>query len=190
MITRWNNIEFFRFEKEIWYRRALDGESYKLTEEDRDIVSPMFENIESMYPKASAALKALYFKLFSWNIKRYQFKSVDRFLRCNFSRIDNVPDINSKGCLNLEHVECPLKGICTYDGVICEPELNTNLGNCEQEVMELLFKGFNQTEIAEKLGKSPDTVHNQIFRSYRKIGVREKADFIHYAYKNKLFKEE
>lgn len=189
MITRWSSIEFFRFEKEMWYR-TFDGENHKLTEEDRDIISSMFESIESMYPKAFAALKTMYYKLFSWSIKRYQFKVVDRFLRCNFSRIDNIQDISSNGCFNFEHVECPLRGVCSQESVICEPELETNLGSCEQEVMELLFKGFNQTEIAEKLGKSPDTVHNQIFRSYRKIGVREKADFIHYAYKNKLFKEE
>lgn len=189
MTNRWNNIEFFRFEKEMWYR-TLDEENHKLTEDDRGIIAPMFESIESMYPKAYAALKAMYYKLFSCNIKKYQFKVVDRFLRCNFSRIDNIPDINSKGCFNFEHVECPLRGVCTAEDVICEPELNTNLGDCESEVMELLFRGLNQSEIAEKLGKSQDTVHNQIFRSYKKLRVNEKADFIHYAYKHRLFKDE
>lgn len=188
MIIKWTNVEFFRFEKEMWYR-TFDGENHKLIEDDRDIVAPMFESLESMYPKAYAYLKAKYFKLFNSNIKRYQFKCVDHFLRCNLSRIDNVPDIDSRGIFHFEHVDCPLRGICTGEGAICEPELNVNLGNCEREVMELLFRGLNQGEIAIKLGKSQDTVHNQIFRSYAKLGVSEKAEFVHYAYKNNLFKE-
>lgn len=184
-----SNIEFFRFEKEMWYRNNL-GENCKLTEDDRDIIAPMYDVIKSVYPKAYSALKDLYYRKFNCYIKRYQFKVVEWFLRCNFGRIDNTLDINARGCFNFEHVECPLRGMCKYEDVICNPEIDTTLGNCEREVLELVFKGYTQAEIALSLGKAQDTVHNQIFRGYKKLGVNEKSEFIHYAYTNKLFKTE
>lgn len=182
-----NNIEFFRFEDTVCYK-ADDGEIHTLSEESRDIIVLMFEAIESMYVKAYAALKDEYYKRFGWNPKRYQFNVVGRFVRCNFGNIDNVMDVNSKGCFNFERPECPLRGICKHEGVICAPELNTKLGPCEHEVLELLFRGLNNVEIAERLGKSPDTVHNQIFRGYRKLGINEKAQLIDFAHRNHLFK--
>jgi hypothetical protein len=56
-------------------------------------------------------------------------------------------------------------------------------------VMQLVYEGFNNEDIAERLYLSPHTVKNHIKSVYLKLDIHEKSEFIQYAHKNNLFKE-
>jgi DNA-binding NarL/FixJ family response regulator len=53
-----------------------------------------------------------------------------------------------------------------------------NLSPREQEVLDLLAKGFLYKEIAEKLGISYETVHTYIRRIYEKLHVRTRTEAV------------
>ena len=56
------------------------------------------------------------------------------------------------------------------------------------EVMRMLYDGKNDSEIAEKLFISLNTVNNHRKNSFRKVGVHSMAEFMRYAMTNNLFK--
>ena len=182
-----NGTEFFQFENEIWYKKP-DGTTEQLREEGRCVVKWMLDKIENFYPKALLKLKEIE-KRSQSNITHYQFKVVDRFCRCNFGSIDNVTDINSSGQFRLEHVSCPLRGICKEENVICNPEFNSNISDAEMKVLEPLYRGENREYIADILCLSPHTVNNHIRNAFNRIEVHDVAEFIRYASDNKLFKQ-
>jgi DNA-binding NarL/FixJ family response regulator len=53
-----------------------------------------------------------------------------------------------------------------------------NLSEREQEVLDLLSKGFLYKEIAEKLGIGYETVHTYIRRIYEKLQVRTRTEAV------------
>jgi DNA-binding CsgD family transcriptional regulator len=183
-----NNIEFYIFENETRYRLP-DGTDERLTEGSHEVIKHMLDKIENLYPKAYAALNKEYKKLNAIPfLKRYNI--VNRFCRCNFGSIDNIRDIDSKGRFVFEHVPCPLRGECSMEGIVCNPEFNSQISKSEMRVLELLYRGFEKEEIAEKLFLSVHTVNNHIHNAYVRLGFHEKAEFIDYAHRNKLFKGE
>jgi DNA-binding CsgD family transcriptional regulator len=182
------NVEFYILDNETRYRLP-DGTDEKLTEGSYEVIKYMFDKIESLYPKAYAALNKEYKQLTAIPpLKR--FKIVNRFCRCNFGSIDNIKDIDSNGRFVFEYVPCPLRGECLMEGVVCSPEFNSKISDSEMRVLELLYKGYDKEEIAEKLFLSVHTVNNHIRNAYVRLGFREKAEFIDYAHRNKLFKDE
>jgi DNA-binding NarL/FixJ family response regulator len=68
------------------------------------------------------------------------------------------------------------------------PEKNDfNLSKREIEIMELISKGDNYNQIAEKLFISPNTVRKHIENIYSKLHVHNKVEAIQVANRNKLF---
>jgi DNA-binding CsgD family transcriptional regulator len=182
------NIEFYIFDNETRYRLP-DGTDEKLTENSLEVISYMLDKIENLYPKAYAALNKEYKQLKAIPFL-IRYRIVNRFCRCNFGSIDNIKDIDSKGRFVFEYVSCPLRGECLLDGVVCSPEFDSKISRSEMRVLELLYKGYDKEEIAEKLFLSVHTVNNHIRNAYVRLGFHEKAEFIRYAQKNKLFKDE
>ena len=79
--------------------------------------------------------------------------------------------------------------LCRYEGVICCPQFNCRISDAEMRVMQLVYEGFNNEDIAERLYLSPHTVKNHIKSVYLKLDIHEKSEFIQYAHKNNLFKD-
>jgi DNA-binding NarL/FixJ family response regulator len=52
------------------------------------------------------------------------------------------------------------------------------LSNREEAVLDLVTKGFSQTDVADQLGVSPHTVRTFVRRIYFKLGVRTKSEAI------------
>ena len=68
------------------------------------------------------------------------------------------------------------------------PEKNDfNLSKREIEIIELISKGDNYNQIAEKLFISPNTVRKHIENIYSKLQVHNKVEAIQVASRNKLF---
>lgn len=54
--------------------------------------------------------------------------------------------------------------------------------------MRLLYEGKSDSEIADKLFISLNTVNNHRKNSFRKVGVHSFPEFMRYAMQNNLFK--
>lgn len=181
-----DRIEFFAFEHELWYRLP-EGTTARLSETDTDMINALFSVIENFYPKAFAALDEKY-KSCRLNIAYFRFKVVARFLKCNFSILDNIPDVANGLFSGFEYVACPLRGECPDECTICRPEFNHKLSTAEMRVMSRWYDGLQENDIAELLCISPCTVHNHIRNAYIKLSVHTRSEFVKYAHANNLFR--
>lgn len=181
-----DEIEFFSYEHEIWYRLA-DGSTSKLMESDHSLIAAISDVIEEFYPAAYAALCREY-ESCKRNIPYFRFRVASRFIRCNFSALDNMPDMINGMFSTFEYVPCPLRGECRFERVICRPEFNHKLTSAEMRVMELWYSGSSEDVISSLLCLSPHTIHNHIRNSYLKLGVHSKAEFVRFADINGLFR--
>lgn len=86
--------------------------------------------------------------------------AVRRFIKCNFGLYDNVIDIDENWNFRFEFVGCPLRGECKSDKIICAPKFNSKLSDRQLEVMRLLYEGKSDSEIADRLFISLNTVNN------------------------------
>lgn len=186
MVSSMERIEFFNFEDEVWYRNN-DGANEKLTDAS-PIVPQMIEKIEQFYPKAYKALCAEYDKC-KLNLRYFRFKIVNRFCKCNFGSIDNVPDVKN-GVFNFERVPCPLRGECRLEGVVCGPEFENKVSNAEMRVMKLVHQSKTAEEIADELYLSVFTVRNHLRNIYSRLGLHNRQELMTYIHKNKLFEDE
>lgn len=180
-----SNCEFFCHEDEVLVRFS-DGRTSRVTESDVDVVREMDEMISTFYPEAYAALTDLY-KASSANIHYYRFRIVARFVRCNLANLDHVPDITADCRMNLESVPCPMRGECRWDGIICRPSFAHRMTACELRVMERLYHGRSESEIADDLCLSVHTIHNHIRNALFRLGLHSRSEFMKYAAQNDLF---
>ena len=67
-------------------------------------------------------------------------------------------------------------------------ELISPLSSRETEILDLLYRGLNITQIADNLFISPHTVHTHIKNIYAKLQVNSRSQAIYEAVKNKLIK--
>lgn len=158
-------------------------------EEDIDVTNVIFSRIESDYPGAFKALCDKY-KVNRHNIPYFKYKVVRGFIRCNFGRYDNQDDVDSYGNFHFEYVACPQEGECPWYNVICNPKFNTKLSIRETEIMRLLVIGLGVDEVAGKLCLSIDTIRTHKRNAMQRVGVHSFSEFVDYAHRNKIFKEE
>lgn len=178
-------IEFFQDETDVVYRLD-DGERRILSAGNRELVVPILVRMKSLYPWALEALQKEYGNLVG-NQYNYEYRMVKRFVKCNFGRIDPVPDIDDMGDFHFEHVDCPLRGECMGEGVICHPEFNCTMSEREKEVMKLWIEGEPVGAIANTLRISPLTVKKHITNSYAKAKVNSASAFSVWALRNGVF---
>ena len=179
-------LEFYIFEGELWCK-SDDGRNQIVDECQTELIKSMLDEIRECYPLAYKALTKEYEKS-SINVPYYQYLIVRRFCKCNFGKLDGTkPDIDRSGRFNFEKVDCPLRGECRFEGVICSPKFNSKLSDVELRVMKLIYQGASKEEIAEQLYISPYTVKNHIKSAYLKLGIHEKSEFIRYANENNMF---
>ncbi len=180
-----NEMEFYIFENELWCMH--DGKNEVVKENDVQLIKEMLGKIREFYPEAYADLEK-WFKKSSFNVPYFQYLIVDQFSRCNFGNLDNgKKDVDSTGCFHFERVNCPMRGRCTHENVVCNPKFNTNISPAEMRVMELMYDGMSVEDAADRLYLSPNTVKNHIKSVYLKLGIHGRSEFVLYANKNNLF---
>lgn len=176
-------VEFYRYNSEVWYRYANKHEI--LTESSDDIIDYMMDFLVNRCTEAYNALLKIYVKIDNVRLKRFWI--VSRFVRCNFGLIDSKLDIDNDQNVNFEYVQCPLRGECKYENIICNPTFNSKVSETEKQVLKYVFEGYKVEEISDELCRSPYTIRNHINNAYSKLGVHSRAEFIDYAHKNKMF---
>jgi len=169
-------LEFFTFDSEVWFRRA-DGHTAQLTPADTELVSRIAAFIETFYTKAYNAL-AKFYEASRPNKSYFLYRIVRRFVRCNFSALDDIPDIDADNRCHFEYVACPIRGECPLERVVCHPEFSHHLTPAEVKVCRLWYAGLTVDEIAVQLILSSNTIHNHIRNAYNRLNVHSKAEFV------------
>lgn len=180
-----DGIEFYAIDGEVWYLTS-DGRNERLDETKLEVTAAMMERIMECYPEAYRALEKCYSRS-AMNVPYYRYLIVRRFCKCNFGKLDTQETDYRNTSFKFEKVSCPLRGECPNEGVVCMPKFNTQLSKRELEVMRLIYDGYSNDEVAERLYLSPFTVKNHVKSVYAKLGIHEKSEFVQYANKNKVF---
>ena len=179
-----DNLEFYIYEGELWCKRGLENTLIDSTQQE--LLNDILDRIRNDYPDAYKALEECY-KKSAPNKNYYKYIMARRFLRCNFAQLDSTSYDIEENKVNFERVDCPLRGECKYDGIICSPIYKTSLSAQEIKVGALWYEGLSKDEIAGVLFLSPETINNHIRNIYKKLNIHEKAEFIKYADDKKLF---
>lgn len=179
-------LEFYILDDELWCLHP-DGNNEQVTERNANLVKRILTIIREYYPEAYKDLTKWYRKSAA-NAPYYQFLIVNRFCRCNFGNLDSTKrDIEPGGIFNFERVNCPMRGECQHEGIVCHPKFNSKLSDAELRVMELVYQGASNNDIADTLYLSPHTVKNHIKAAYAKLGIHDKAEFVRHAAKHNFF---
>lgn len=181
------NMEFYRTPNGEIMIHDESGSRY-LTEKDRTFISAFIAKMDVFWTDSLKALSMLYNKS-RHNVPLYEFKIVRRFLKCNFGRFDNTLDIDQLGNYHFEDVECPLRGECPLEGVVCRPKFNSSLSSREIEIMHCHYDGMSVEQISERLSISPDTVTTHKRNALQRTGTHSLQEFFIYARNNNLFNQ-
>lgn len=184
------SYEFYLFEDELWCKSSK-GDNILVGEEDTELVAFILDNVRAKYTEAYKALEKWYQKS-SANSRYYQYLMARRFCKCNFGTLD-TSTIDAENAdfdvFHFEKVSCPMRGECSFEGIVCQPKFSTCLSSSERRVMKLYFDGFDKEAIGAQLFISPGTVKNHIKNAYMKLGVHSKSEFMKYANDNNMFNQ-
>ena len=144
-------------------------------------VTDLLGMIRDRYPKTFDALSEIYTKN-ERNRMLYEFNICSRFIRCNCGEYDTqTMDIDPDGFFHFEQVGCPLRGNeCRWEGVICNPRIDTKLTARELEIVELIAQGLQAQEIADRLCIAVTTVNRHRENIKARLGVRTVAQMVSY----------
>lgn len=156
---------------------ANHGNEYRKINENDALVDLIADLIKQKYPKVDRRLNTLY------NTK---FKRVRRFCKCNFAIQDNVPDLDNKQ-FNFEFVNCPLRGECMDENIICNPTLKTGLTIRETQVVREFASGKMAKEVAVSLRISQNTAEIHKKHVYAKLGIATIGELVNFARDNGIY---
>ena len=151
----------------------------------RPEITELLRLIRERYSAAFDGLSEIYTRN-EPNRMLYEFNIVSRFVRCNCGEYDtHTMDIDADGMFHFEQVGCPLRGNeCRWEGVICNPKIDTKLTDREQEVLELIARGLQAQEIADERSISATTVNRHRENIKARLGVRTVAQLVSYYYEH------
>lgn len=158
----------------------------QLKQTDRSFISEMITRMGIFWPEALKDASIEYAEK-RFSIPLFEFIIVRRFLKCNFGKFDSTMDIDQIGNFHFEEIECPLRGECKHEGVICKPKFNSTLSERELDIMRSFYEGMDENRIADKHCVSIETVRTHKRNAFRRISVHSLAEFFQYARKNNLF---
>ena len=138
-------VEFYIINGQTCLRR--NGVGKALTPSDREEVTFMLDNMQRYFPEAVKRLR-------EWasgsvaNKYYFEYRIVDRFIRCNFGDADFLYSDIEDDMFHFEEVKCPLRGICKDEGDA---------------------RGYLPKEIAAHLGKAEKTCKEQIRSACKRL---------------------
>lgn len=170
-------LEFFVYPKGEIKVEDDCGQFKKYDENCHELTESMLELIETQYPTAFGALSVVYEKS-KPNRRYYDFLRVHRFIRCNFSLLDQLTwDVDSGGVMHLEDIPCPLKGCgeCALENIVCNPR-PFGLTARETAVAKLISSGRTYEEVSEELSIAHSTIKNILQKVKEKLKLSSSKD--------------
>lgn len=152
------------------------GDKQTVIHENDPLIDKLWSWIKNKYPLAAIWLNEQYDTTYEMTL---------RFLKCNFSIKDNVPDIINDQW-NLEFVPCPMRGECSDENIICNAKLDCGISLREKQVLELIAQGKSSKQIAEKLFISPLTVDTHRKNMLERLELHSIGQLITFAHQNHI----
>lgn len=149
--------------------------------EDYSIINETLERFQNDFPESYDCVSEIYSGL-----AHNRWLMVRRLIRCNFGVFDTVPDIASDGTLKFEHVPCPLRGECKYEGKVCHPKPSVTLTGKELEILLYIEQGLTDNQIGDIMFLSGQTITTHRRNIRRKMGVHNNAGIIDKAKKQNI----
>ncbi|MEG0888921.1 MAG: hypothetical protein RSH25_10665 [Bacteroides sp.] len=166
--------------------RPLNKPLFVLDEEKREFIVPMKIMISSDFPDAWKACQ-------EWNRKSrhnttyFDYVCVKRFCKCNFQKYDNQLDVDENGAMHFEFTDCPLRGDCQYENVICNPKFSTRLTKSDLQILKMIVvQQMTSDQISLVLGRSVNTINNRRKIIQKKTGCNTIPKLVAYWYENNL----
>ena len=105
-----------------------------------------------------------------------EVKRIAQFAFCRFSGLDFQADIIDGKLQDGEYVDCPKRGTCPHEGVLCKLPMinNERLTKADVLLMQLSSTEMTNDVIAETMNMPFGTFHLSKKTLYRKIGAQTK----------------
>lgn len=107
-----------------------------------------------------------------------ELKRVEQFAKCRFGGLDFEADIKN-GCLqDGEYWNCPLRGKCKHEGVLCKLPIfeGNRLSKTDVDLIRMSTTDKTNEVIAEELNMPLGTFHKYKRILYEKLGVQTKQE--------------
>lgn len=180
------NIEFYQEPSGEIIIRQNDGKIFILEESRRDIIVPMKMILQSDYAIAYKACEDMNTKS-RQNRIHFDFLCVRQFLKCNFNQYDNVFDIDASGAFHFEFINCPFRGICKYNNIICNPRFTNKLTDSDIVIIRMIVnQKMTADQIALALCRSVNTINNRRKTILKKTGCKNIAQLVAYCFEHKI----
>ncbi|WP_162926924.1 LuxR C-terminal-related transcriptional regulator [Flavobacterium psychrotrophum] len=107
-----------------------------------------------------------------------EMKRIEQFAICNFSGLDFTPDIQNGQMQEGEYWNCPKRGVCPAEGIVCKPlsYQGQSLLGTEVVMMKLLTTDKTNDVIAEEMKLPKGTWEVMRTALYRKLEVTTKQE--------------
>lgn len=166
--------------------KSAAGDLFLLNERKRDFIVSMKLMIKNDYQKAWQGCCEWNHKA-SPNVTKFDFLNVRRFCKCNFQKYDGKLDIDENGSLNFEFTDCPLRGECKYEGVICSPEFSNKLTEYDKSIVSMIvYQQMTADQIALRLSRSINTINNRRKTILEKTGCKTISQLVAYCYEHNI----
>ena len=166
--------------------KPSNGKLFLLDEKNRDFIVSMKMIIKNDYQKAWQACCEWNRKA-KPNVTRFDFLNVRRFCKCNFQKYDAKLDIDENGGLNFEFTDCPLRGECRYENIICSPEFSNKLTEYDKSILNMIvYQQMTADQIALRLGRSVNTINNRRKTIFEKTKCKTISQLVAYSYEHNL----
>jgi DNA-binding CsgD family transcriptional regulator len=180
------NIEFYQEPSgEVIVRRER-GDRFILNQSQRDFIVPMKVLLQSDYAAAYKGCEDMNSKS-RINKTFFDFLNVRQFLKCNFNQYDNVFDIDASGNFHFEYINCPLRGTCKYENIICNPKFTNRLTDSDITIIRMIVnQKMTADQIALALCRSINTINTRRKIILKKTGCKNIAQLVAYCYEHKI----
>jgi len=156
-----NSVEFFNYELEV--KVIMNGTIKKFYEPPTPIYQLLNEEMHR-HPKAFQILK-------DWHPES-ESKQIETFARCRYGDLENTGDIVDGKFSSAEFWDCPLRGSCKGEGIICAlPNYKgETLSGDEVQLLKMLTTAMTNDAIAGALTIALGTFHQLKQKLYAKLG--------------------
>lgn len=109
-----------------------------------------------------------------------EMKRMEKFIHCRFGGLDFTPDIKDHELQAGEYWDCPLRGICKGEGLVCK-NLKYNSHTLllkDIKLMRLLTTNLTNEVLAEKLDMCMGTFNLFKKELYKKLNIQTKQEAV------------
>jgi DNA-binding CsgD family transcriptional regulator len=101
-----------------------------------------------------------------------EIKRLEQFISCRFGGLDATADIDKNDMQDGEYWNCPNRGTCPHEGILCKLPVYNNNRLTKQNVtmMQLTSTALTNDVIAEEMNLAQGTFHLLKNRLYKMLG--------------------